>query len=383
MPRFLIEALPRHLERLEGSEIFLGLVLEDFPLLPGTRIETFFPSGPFATEAGQIARDAHYSRLTLHELAADFAASRRPVDVVLGQGGIERGGRHSLGITVDFLHAAAEQAQHVLLEVHASTPWTGDRSAIEATPRVRAIAAPRGPMEAGPAMRSPDSPLARNLLPWIPDGATLEFGIGQWFPPLIGALAEARRGLRLHTGQLGPWVDLLIQAGALDDGVAAIGCGAAGPAEFYRFIDDNPLIRLAPANFTHDPGRLARLPAFRAINSVFEIDLFGRANSELSPAGIRGGIAGLPDFARGAVANPEGLSIIVLSSTARGKSRIVPRIACSPASLTTAEIDIVVTEVGSADIRGLSNGDRAEAIIAIAAEEHRPLLREAAAAMTG
>lgn len=381
-PNYLLEALTRHRRNLEGSRIFIGLVPDSFPELPGTAIETFFPSGPFASEAGQCDRNATYTCVTLHDLVDEFLSGRRRVNVVLGQGTPEQGGRHSLGVTVDFIHPAAERAQHVLLEVNGSMPWTGPRSTIAAASHVHAIMAPGGPASPPASNRPSDAVLAGNLLQWIPDGATLEFGIGQWFPPLVGVLAESRKGLRIHTGQIGSWIAQLIDNRALDDSAIMMGCGAAGPPEFYAFLDGNPRVQLAPATFTHDPCQLACLPCFRAINSVFEIDLHGCANSELSPAGLRGGIGGLPDFARGAVANPEGLSIVVLSSTAKGRSRIVPKVACAPPSLSSTEIDIVVTEVGSADLRGLAPGDRAEAIISVAAEEHRAALREAASAIS-
>ncbi|MDF7774848.1 acetyl-CoA hydrolase/transferase C-terminal domain-containing protein [Sphingomonas sp. AOB5] len=376
MPRHLIEALPRHLDRLQGSSIFLGWVIGDFPELPGVRIETFFPSGPFASEAGMAERNARYSRMTLHELTDAFASGSRPVDVVLAQATPARDGRHSLGVTVDFIHAAATRAASVVLETSPLVPWTGPASTIAARPGVIAVDVPGGPMESTPAAPRDDAALATNLIEWIPDGATLEFGIGQWFPPLIRHLAAARKGLRLHTGQIGPWIAELIAAGAINP-QGHVGTGAVGDADFYAWLDSTDMVELAPASFTHDPARLAGLPKFRAINSVYEVDLLGRANSELSPSGVRGGIAGLPDFARGAVANPQGLSIVALAATARGISRIVPHIACAPPSLDSGEIDVVVTEIGSADLRGLSPAERAEALIGIAAEEYRPMLRAA------
>lgn len=375
-PFRLISALERHIDRLQGSRICLGLVMQDFPDLPGVTIDAFFPSGPFATEERLKQRNGRYLRTTLFELATAFQNGTRRVDVALAQATPVKDGFHSLGITLDFIHPAATRAEHVLLEVNANTPWTGPRSTIAAAPHVISVDVDDGPMETRNALRSGQQELAENLLPWIPDGATLEFGIGQWFPPLVDHLAHARRGLRLHTGQVGSWVRQLIDAGALDETIPIVGTGASGDAEFYAYMNNNDRIELWPATMTHDPALLATLPKFRAVNSVFEVDLFGQANSELSSAGTIGGIAGLPDFARGAVANPEGLSIVVLGATAKGNSRIVPRVSCAQPSLASGEIDIIVTEFGSADFRGLTAGDRAEALIKIAAPEHRPLLAE-------
>jgi acyl-CoA hydrolase len=375
-PRQLIAALPRHLDRLRGSRILLGMVQADFPELPGTVIESFFPTGPFASRQGLQQRNAHYLRLTLHELVCSLQDVSRPVDVALAQGSVARNGAHSLGVTVDFIHAAASRARHVVLETHPDTPWTGPGTTIPQSALVHAIPVETGPLEPTPGEPRAGEIIAENLLPWIPDGATLEFGIGQWFPPLIANLSATRKGLRINTGQLGPWLKQLIEAGALDEAVPAVGTGAAGTADFYRFLDCSPVARLEPALFTHDPARLRALPAFRAINSVFEVDLLGQANSEVTGSGGLGGIGGLPDFARGAVANPDGLSIVVLSATAKGRSRIVPRVTSEIPSLAVGEIDVVVTEFSSADLRGLRARDRAEALIAVAAPEHRASLSQ-------
>lgn len=382
-PVHLVAALARHVDLLRGSRICLGWVLGDFPELPGVHIDAFFPSGPFSTQAELERRGGRYLRSTLYELASALESGARKADVVLAQATPPRNGRYSLGVTLDFIHPAACRADHVILEVSAQTPWTGPHSTIAAAPHVHAIPVDQGPMPVPTAQRAGQEALAANLLPWIPDGATLEFGIGQWFPPLVGRLAHARRGLRLHTGQIGQWVRQLIDAGALKPGTPIVGTGASGDADFYAFLHDNPHVQLWPATRTHDPARLASLPRFRAVNSVYEVDLLGQANSEVAPGGTIGGIAGLPDFARGAMVNPDGLSIVVLAATARGRSRIVPRLASPQPSLRRGEIDIVVTEYGSADLRGLTARARAAAIIEIAAEEHRPALLDAASAMAG
>lgn len=376
-PMQLVSALPRHIERLQGSRILVGWVLSGFPELPGVAVDAFFPSGPFASADGLAQRNGRYLRTTLYELASALESGSRPVDVALAQATPARDGRHSLGVTVDFIHPAAQRAQHVVLEVNPLTPWTGEHGTIAAGPNVIAVSGD-GAGHSGGALRAGQEAFATHLLPWIPDGATLEFGIGQWFPPLVPQLAASRRSLRLHTGQVGQWVRQLIDAGALDSGTPIVGTGAAGDADFYRFIDANPAIELSPATMTHDPARLKSLPLFRAVNSVFEVDLLGQANSELAPNGAMGGIAGLPDFARGASANPEGLSIVVLSSTARDQSRIVPRVSSPIPSLASGEIDVIVTEHGSADLRGLSPADRASAIVGLADPAHRPALAEIA-----
>ncbi len=371
-----IASLVRHLDRLQGSRLWMGLVVDDFPELPGVSVETFFPSGPFGTTRGLTERNAFYRRESLYEFATRLGEESGAIDVVLGQAAPRKAGCYSLGVSIDFLHPAALRAEHVILEVNAKTPWSGSQSCITDAPNIVAVDG-AGPLEVKPARHRGDVAMASYLLNWIPDGATIEFGIGNWFPPLIARLAEVRKGLRLHTGQIGDWMWKLMRTGALCDTAPVVATDAAGSAAFYDFLGSNTVVQLLPATLTHSPETLRQLPSFRAINSVFEIDLLGRANCEATRSGLRSGLGGLPDFARAAVANPDGLSIIVMNSTAKGSPRIVAELASEKPSLESGDIEILVTERGSADLRSLSPLSRAEAIISLAAEYDQPALREA------
>ncbi len=369
-PVHLIQALPRHLDRLQGSRLLVGMLPPDFPELPGVEIVTFFPSGPLGSADRLAARNARYLRCSLYELAAGLRCGTIPVDVTLAQATPPRSGRCSLGLAVDFAAPAAERADAVVLEVRPGLPWTGPRSTVAVTGRVLLVEA-SGAGPAGAPATGEAGPLGRNLVEWIPDGATLELGMGGWASGFVTELTR-RRGLRLHTGLLGDWLLDLMRAGALDPAAPLTATAAGGSASLLRALDG--AADLAPADVTHAPDTLRGLPGFRAVNSVLEVDLMGRANSETGHGGRLGGIGGLADFARGASANPDGLSILALSATSRGRSRIVPRLE-GPVSLPAEAVEVVVTEYGSADLR---DGDTAAALISIAAPEHRRSLTGAA-----
>ncbi len=379
-PHALLSALPEHLDRLQGSTLFLGLLLREIPELPGVNIEAFYPSGPLGTVEGLEKHNAKYMRQTLYAAATRFASSESTIDLAFAKAAPEAGGAYSLGTSLDFIMPAVSKADRVLLECSSNMPRTGAASLIPSASNVTAFILGDGPIAYSTAITDSSTPedlaIANALLPWLPDGSTLEFGIGRWFPPLLARIAETRRGMKIHTGQVGEWVERLMLSGALDRTCKIVGTGAAGSSRFYEFLDDHVEIELFPATYTHAPEVLNNLESFRAVNSVFEVDLLGQANSEL--VGTRmSGIAGLPDFARGAVNSPDGLSIVVLSSTAKGRSRIVPEISVSPPSLASGEIDILVTEHGSVDLRGLAPTDLAEAIICVADPQHRQTLRQA------
>ena len=128
---------------------------------------------------------------------------------------------------------------------------------------------------------------------------------------------------------------------------------------------------------THGAAELAGTPRLMAINSALEVDLFGQANLEWRSGRQVSGVGGAPDFARGAMASAGGRSIIALPATAGGASRIVARLTAPTVSLARHETDVIVTEHGVAELRGKTVGERAEALIAIAAPEHRGALQDA------
>ena len=374
-PGLLQAALTRHLDRLAGSRIRVGLLTADFPELPGVEITTFFPSGPFGTADGMAGRGVRYDRRTLHELARGLADGDIPADVVLAQGAPVAAGEHSLGVTLDFVAAAAQRAKAVVLETSPRTPHTGRRSTV-ASYRVLAVPGSSGPLILDRRPSERDRVLAGHLCPLIPDGATLQLGMGPWAAAVAEGLATRRR-LRVHSGLVGGWVRDLEAAGALARGVPVVATGAAGDDGFYAWLDATDRVLLAGAHETHDPAFLASSPALWAVNSVLEVDLLGRGNAETGRGGRRGGIGGLPDFARAAAAAEDGCSVIVMAATAGGHSRIVPRLEEAAVSLPAGTIEVLVTEHGVADLRGCAEDARAERIIAVADPGHRAELRTA------
>ena len=209
--------------------------------------------------------------------------------------------------------------------------------------------------------------IARNVAPFIKDGDTLQTGLGRVPDAVLVELAD-RRELRLHSGLVGNGALALLDSGALV--AATVGC-AIGSERLYEAVARPPFI-FRPVSVTHGAEVLSKLGLI-TINSALEIDLFGQAYAELSPRGWMSGPGGASDYARAARAG--GLRIIALPATARAVSRIVlPGDASGPVSLGRMDIDVVATEHGAADLRGLDHQSRASALIDIAAPEYRPSL---------
>jgi acyl-CoA hydrolase len=231
-----------------------------------------------------------------------------------------------------------------------------------------------------PTMRpAPDSLLADriggHIAPFIPNGATVQTGLGKIPDAVLRALRD-HRDLHVHSGLIGDAVLNLLAAGALAPGVSIQGGVAIGSPELYAAIG-GPAFSFKPVSYTHDPHIIGAIPDFVTINSALEVDLFGQAYGELSPSGWMSGSGGATDFARGA-RFAGGLRIVALPSDASSGdiTRIVaPGAGAGPVSLGRMDIDMVVTEHGAADLRGLGHADRAERLIAIASPRHRPALR--------
>jgi acyl-CoA hydrolase len=213
--------------------------------------------------------------------------------------------------------------------------------------------------------------IASRIAPFIKDGATLQTGLGKVPGAILRSLVD-RKDLRIHSGLIGDATLDLVEAGALAPGAAVTAGVAIGSKRLYAAIG-GPAFAFRPVSYTHNAATIAAIKSFVAINSAIEVDLFGQAFAELTPKGLMSGPGGASDFARGAKAGG-GLRIVALPASAGGGAigRIVPPGAgAGPASLGRMDVDIVVTEYGAADLRGLGHQGRARALIEVAAPNHR------------
>ena len=223
--------------------------------------------------------------------------------------------------------------------------------------------------------------IGENVARFIFDGATIQTGLGT-IPSAVLRALRSRRNLKIHSGLIPEAVCDLADNGALAPGVSVVGGVAIGSARLYDRVGRDAF-RFEPVSYTHAPSVIAAIPGAVSINSALEVDLFGQAYAELGPGGLMSGPGGASDFAR-AVWAGGGLRIVALAaSAAKGKlSRIVaPGDGVGPVSLGRMDTDVVVTEFGAADLRGLDHHERAAALIGVASSDHRERLRESWAAV--
>jgi acyl-CoA hydrolase len=320
----------------------------------------------------------HYSTLPEFvrgpDSGADVALVRIPPPDALG--------RISLGTNYDYLADAVLHARVVIAEIDDRVPYSyGDTTLSTADIDVAVPA--RGPaVELG--SRPPDGVqrrIAKHVAELVDDGATLQVGVGSMTDSVLAQLSD-RRDLGLHSGQIPDGVvDLMLrgvltgQRKTLDRGVA-VGGMLLGTQRLFDFAHHNPLISLRRAGYTHAQAVLAQHRKFTAINSALEVDLTGQINSEVARGRYVGAIGGAVDFVRGAAASPGGVPIVMMPATAGPTSRIVAMLS-GPVSVPRSDPVVIVTEYGHADLRGLTLSQRADALIAVAAPEHRGRLSHA------
>ena len=218
--------------------------------------------------------------------------------------------------------------------------------------------------------------IARHVAALVPDGATLQTGLGK-IPDAVLRALTGHRDLRFHTGLIGDGALALVHSGAMASGPSALAGVAIGSEALYRGLD-HAHFQFRPVTVTHDPATLAAIELLVTINSAMEVDLFGQVYAEASSRGFQSGPGGASDYARGARASSGGLRIIALPASAGATSRIVaPGQGHGPVSLSRFDVDVIVTEHGNADLRAKTYAARAAALIAIAAPEHRETLDRA------
>jgi acyl-CoA hydrolase len=382
-PLTLTEALVAQADRLGPITVFLGASWSDTfapDRAPGFRYVSY---GALGTNA-RLARAGRLEIIPVHysQLSWLFESGVCRADVALLGLSQAPDGALNLGAAHGFALAAARRGRTVIAEVNERAPWLPGGE-LPRDLRIEAVVRTARPLPAYPLSRigAVEREIARRVAALVPDGATVQAGVGTVPDAVLEALA-GHRHLGLHSGMLSGSVLPLVEAGAvtnarkpIDAGISVVGL-LIGDERLYAHVHRNAAWRLASPDYTHAATVLSRLPGFVAVNSAIEVDLAGRVNSELAGSAYVGGVGGAMDFIRGAAAAPGGRSIIALPSVSRDgtASRIVAH--CATVTTPAADADLVVTEWGVASLRGVDYAERARRLIAIAHPDQRDRLAQ-------
>ena len=281
-------------------------------------------------------------------------------------------GDHSFGLTSDHVRAAVATARVVVAEVNDQVPFTYGEL-LPSADIDHAVYVSRPPTEVPPAkIGDTDEAIAKHVATYVEDGSVLQTGIGA-VPDAVLRLLHDRKDLGVHSGMLGDGLVDLVEAGVVTNTRKRINRGISisgaliGTGRLYRFAHRNPQLRMCTTAYTHDAAVLAQLDRLVTINSALEVDLTGQVNAEQSGSTYLGGTGGQVDFVRAGARSPGGHAIIALPATAKGGtiSRITPQLS-GPVTTARSDVDVIVTEFGSAELKGQTLAERTRRLIAIA-----------------
>jgi acyl-CoA hydrolase len=388
-PSPLVDALVARAPELRNVEIIHMKTLGDADYTKEEYNGVFRHRGLFLGEnvrEAVVAGRADYTPIFLGEIEGLFSSGALPLDVVLMQvSPPDDHGYVTLGTTVDCTLNATRCARTIIAEVNQRMPRTHGETAIHVS-RISAIVETSRPLlELHPEpFTAMHRRIAQNVASLIPDGATLQTGIGG-IPDAVLACLGDKRDLGIHSELVGDGVIDLMESGVLNGERKSLHRGKAviafilGSQRLIDYIDDNPAFEFRPICYTNDPFVVAQNDRMVAINAALQIDLTGQVCSDSLGIKPYSGFGGQVDFIRGAARSKGGVPIIALPSTA--KNGTVSRIATvlePGAGVVTSRADVhyVVTEHGIAYLHGKTLRERAEALIAIAEPHFRGELED-------
>ena len=323
----------------------------------------------------------------LGEVPFLFRSGQVPIDVAfLNVSEPDENGYCSYGISADIAFSGAECAKTVIAQVNKYMPRTFGDPVIHVS-QIAAMCRGDEPLieVPTPVPSEIETRIGNFIANEIPDGATLQIGVGGIPNAVINALSSHQH-LGLHTEAITDGVLPLIEKGIIDNSLKKIYPGKSlgslvlGSKHLYEYMDNNPDFVIRDVAFTNDPQNIRQNPKAMAINSAIEVDLTGQICADSIGETIISGVGGQHDFMYGASLSEGGKCFIALPSmTTKGQSKIVANLALGAGVVTTRfQAQYIATEHGIVYLRNLPLAERAKALISIADPSVREELERAA-----
>ena len=395
-PQTVLAALVKHAPNLKDVEICQALSVgpADYvsPEMEGhMRVNTMFISANIR-KAVQEGR-ADFTPVLLSEFPLLFKNKHLPVDIALVHlSPPDEHGFLSFGIENGLTKSAAESARVIIAEVNQQMPRTLGDSFIHLS-RINYIVPVNYQlaemMMGGEGPDDTTEKIAGYIAELIPDGATMQMGIGA-IPDAVLKYLYNKKDLGVHSELFSDGVIDLVDAGVMTNARKSLHTGKIvagfiiGSRRLYNWVDDNPLIELHPTEYINDPYVIAQNDRMVAINSAIEVDLTGQVCADSIGPKLYSGVGGQLDFIYGASRSKGGVPVIALPSTTTTRdgtviSRIVTMLKRGAGVVTSRNhVRYIVTEYGVADLYGKSIRKRAEELIGIAHPDFRADMKKEA-----
>ncbi len=326
---------------------------------------------------------ADFTPVLLSEFTMLFKNGHLPLDAALVHlSPPDEHGFCSYGVEVGLTKAPAESARIIIAEVNQQMPRTLGDAFIHVS-KLTHIVPVDYPLAELKMAGEGDGELANRIAGYIadliPDGATMQTGIGAIPDAVLGFLKD-KKDLGIHTELFSDGVIDLIDEGVINNARKTLHPGKVvagfiiGTKRLYDYVDDNPIVELHRTEYVNDPFVIAQNYRQVAINSAIEIDLTGQVCADSIGTYLYSGVGGQLDFIYGASRSEGGVPIIALPSTAKGDelSRIVLTLKTGAGVVTTRNhVQYVVTEFGVASLYGKTVRQRAQELINVAHPKFR------------
>ena len=393
VPTVLADALVAHASQVEDVELVHPLTVGPAkwtnPEVAGhLRANSMFLGHNLRQSVWEGRSD--YTPVLLSEFTLLFKSGALPVDVAFAHlSPPDEEGYCSFSLETGLAKTPVEVADVIVAQVNANMPCIPGDTFIHVDD-LDYIVETDTPLQEFKMTANPDDPvieaIAQQIANLIPNGATLQLGIGA-IPDAVLPHLEHVKDLGIHTELFSNGVMHLVEEGIITGARKTLHPGKIiagfilGSQELYRWLHDNPLVELHPTEYVNDPCVIGQNHRQVAINGAIEVDLTGQVCADSIGPRIYSGVGGQIDFIYGASRSEGGVPIIALPSTAKQgtRSRIVPTLTEGAGVVTTRNhIHWVVTEHGAVNLYGKSLRQRAEALIGIAHPSFRDDLRHAA-----
>ncbi|NLL94168.1 MAG: GNAT family N-acetyltransferase [Thermoplasmatales archaeon] len=393
-PKYIVENLLKkdtsYDNTIHTPFTFMPSPYADEEVMKKFRISSFYMDSE--VERGVMNGRSDYTPVHTSELPYMFRTERIKIDVAIIQvSPPDMHGYCSLGASVDISKAAVEAADVVLAEVNRQMPRTLGDSFIHVSQMDHIIEVDY-PVDRE-LVDEEISPLvldavARHASKLVPDGATIQVGIGK-LPDAVLLHLKDKKNLGVHTEMFSDGMVDLFESGAITGNkktvhpLKIVTSFVVGSARLMDFVHNNPAIEFHPSDHTNDPKVIANNHRMVVINTTSMVDLTGQALSDRTGLEYVANQGGMPDFVRGATIGGGRTIIVIPSATPDGlTSRIISAIPKGAGVAATREdVHYVVTEYGIAHLRGKTIANRALELINVAHPNHRAKLLDQAVAL--
>ncbi|MDQ0216358.1 acyl-CoA hydrolase [Oikeobacillus pervagus] len=376
-PKVLLDVIEQNASRFNGVRIHQMHAIRERDYINGKMKRNVKHVAYFLSEATRKAYLQGNCDLVpnhFHQVPRILQESTKTSLVLACASPMDEHGYFSLGTQADYVASFIGKVPF-FLEVNQQMPRTFGENQIHVS-QIEGFIQTDYPLHEIPMspITSTDQRIAEYVAEQIPDGATIQVGIGA-IPNAVISLLQNNRHLGIHTELISDGIVDLVKTGVVDGTLKNTNKGkivttfALGTKKLYQFIDENPGVEFLPVDMVNDPREIAKEDRMISINSTTEVDFYGQCASETIAGKYYSSSGGQADFARGVHFSKEGKGFICMHSTAKEGTISKIRPLLSRGSVVTTsknDVDRIVTEYGVAELKGKSIEDRTKALIAIA-----------------